>query len=339
MTNIMITCVGGELMPQVIKSLKKIKGLPLTIIGTDNNINALGKFFCDKFYKVPKGNKKNYISKCEEIVKKEKINLIITTSDEEALSLSKKKEYFSQFGTTIACVDFEKLKILNDKSKTYTKLREFNIPTAEWEIIKNKELLKEQIYLYFEKYGGVVIKPCLDRGSRNIFIISRNKINKSSNSNINIFSNINEFLPFIESKFLYTNYLVMQELSEPVVDVDLLSWKGKPLSVIPRKRIHPLLPNMGHKILNNERLIDLGKKIIKNFELSWLYDCDVMFDSNRKPIVIEINPRQSGSVAISIAAGFKIYEKLIKLYLNKKVYPEKKLHNKIIIPYKSLHTI
>ena len=64
-----------------------------------------------------------------------------------------------------------------------------------------------------------------------------------------------------------------------------------------------------------------------------------MFDSDRKPIVIEINPRQSGSVAISIAAGFKIYEKLIKLYLNKKVYPEKKLHNKIIIPYKSLHTI
>ena len=52
----------------------------------------------------------------------------------------------------------------------------------------------------------------------------------------------------------------MQELSEPVVDVDLLSWKGKPLSVIPRKRIHPLLPNMGHKILNNEKLIDLGKK-------------------------------------------------------------------------------
>ena len=62
-----------------------------------------------------------------------------------------------------------------------------------------------------------------------------------------------------------------------------------------------------------------------------------MFDSDRKPIVIEINPRQSGSVAISIAAGFKIYEKLIKLYLNKKV--SEKLHNKIIIPYKSLHTI
>ena len=59
----------------------------------------------------------------------------------------------------IACIDNNKLKILNDKSKTYTKLNEFNIPTAEWALIKNKEELKKTI-LYFEKYGGAVIKPC-----------------------------------------------------------------------------------------------------------------------------------------------------------------------------------
>ena len=335
----MITCVGGELMPQIIKSLKEIKGVKLSIIGTDCNANAIGRYFCDKFYKVPKGNNKNYISNCEEIVKKEKINLIIPTSDEEALSLSKKKVYFAKIGTTIACIDYNKLKILNDKSKTYTKLTEFNIPTAAWSLIKNREELKKKILLYFEKYGGAVIKPCLDRGSRNIFIISKNKKKNTTNSNINMFNNINEFLPILESKLLYKNYLIMQELSEPVIDIDLLSWKGKFLSVIPRKRIHPLFPNMGHQILDNEKLINLGKKIIKSFELSWLYDCDVMFDNHKNPIVIEINPRQSGSVAISIAAGFKIYEKLIKLYLKKKVHPEKKPNNNIIIPYKSLYKV
>ena len=142
----MITCVGGELMPLIIKSLKNIKGVKLSIIGTDYNANAVGKYFCDKFYKVPKGNNKNYISTCEEIVKREKINLIIPTSDEEALSLSKNKNYFAKFGTTIACIDYDKLKVLNDKSKTYNKLNEFNIPTAEWAVIKNKEELKQKYY-------------------------------------------------------------------------------------------------------------------------------------------------------------------------------------------------
>ena len=147
MTNIMITCVGGDLMPQIIKSLKNIKGVKLSIIGTDFNANAVGKYFCDKFFTVPKGNNKNYISACEEIVKREKINLIIPTSDEEALSLSKKKSFFSKIGTTIACIDYDKLKVLNDKSKTYTKLNEFNIPTAEWAVIKNKEELKKYYFI------------------------------------------------------------------------------------------------------------------------------------------------------------------------------------------------
>ena len=42
-----------------------------------------------------------------------------------------------------------------------------------------------------------------------------------------------------------------------------------------------------------------------------------MFDRNKRPIVIEINPRQSGSVAVSLAAGHKVYENLIRMFLEK----------------------
>jgi carbamoyl-phosphate synthase large subunit len=332
----MITCVGGELMPLTIRSLKKIKGIKICIVGTDYNNNAVGKYFCDKFYKVPKGNSKNYISKCDQIVDKENINLIIPTSDEEALALSKKKEYFKKKNVTIACIDFETLNILNDKSKTYIKLSQLGITTAEWTKIIDKKHLVKQLKAYLNKYGGAVIKPLFDRGSRNIFIISKNKNKYNSNENLNTFSSVKEFMPILESKNLFKNYLIMQELFNPVVDVDLLSWQGKPISVIPRKRINPLNPNMGHKILDNKKLIKLGKQIIKGFHLSWLYDCDVMFDNNNNPIVIEINPRQSGSIAISIEAGFKIYENIIKLYLNKKTYPQSKIKKNIIIPYKGL---
>ena len=59
-----------------------------------------------------------------------------------------------------------------------------------------------------------------------------------------------------------------------------------------------------------------------------MYDCDVMFDKNKQPIVIEINPRQSGSVAISLAAGHKLYENLIRVVLGKKIIQETKLKEK-----------
>ena len=86
----MLTCVGGELMPYTIKYLKNIKSLKIKIIGTDNDTNAIGKYFCDKFYKLPKGSNKSFITRCLEIIKKENISLVIPTSDEEALAFSKK---------------------------------------------------------------------------------------------------------------------------------------------------------------------------------------------------------------------------------------------------------
>ena len=334
MIKVMLTCVGGELMPQTIKYLKNVKGTKLSIIGTDIYKDAIGKYFCDKFYIVPRGNSKNYIEKCKQIVKKEKINLIIPTSDEEALALSRNKNYFEKIKVTVACIDFKTLKTLNNKSRTYSKLNEFGIATAEWELIKNENFLKKRLKLYIKKHGGAVIKPCSDRGSRNIFIISNYKKEIVYNKNIHFFKSINEFLPILKTKNLYKNYIIMQELQDPVIDIDLLSWKGKPIAIIPRKRIHPLNPNMGHETINNKKLIKLGQDIIKNFNLSWLYDCDVMFDNKKNPIVIEINPRQSGSIAISQEAGFKVFEKLIKLYLKKKINYDSKFHEKKIIPYK-----
>ena len=88
----------------------------------------------------------------EEIVKK-KINLIIPTSDEGIISVEN-KNYFAKFGTTIACINYDKLKVLNDKSKTYTKLNEFNIPTAEWAVIKNKEELKKYYFILKSMEGS-----------------------------------------------------------------------------------------------------------------------------------------------------------------------------------------
>ena len=54
-------------------------------------------------------------------------------------------------------------------------------------------------------------------------------------------------------------------------------------------------------------------KIIKEFNLSWLYDCDLMIDKKGNYKIIEINPRMSGSVAVSIEAGQPIFDNLISL--------------------------
>ena len=86
----------------------------------------------------------------------------------------------------------------------------------------------------------------------------------------------------------------MSKLKEPVYDLDMLDWKGRTLRVIPRKQFNSAVPNDGHIIVKDHNLIELGKKIISKFKLSWLYDCDIMYDQNNIPQILEINPRPSG---------------------------------------------
>jgi len=193
----------------------------------------------------------------------------------------------------------------------------------------------------FKEHNEIILKPANSRGGRNVFIISKKKNGyKIFKDRREILTDLNSFKIKFEKK-LISNYplIIMEKLKEPVYDLDMLAWKGKPLIIIPRKRFNSAVPNDGHLIVKDKKLIELGKKIISNFNLSWLYDCDIMYDKYNIPQVLEINPRPSGSIAVSIAAGIPLIKYL--LYLSKKIRIESKKipFNKRIIPYKDLYQL
>ena len=61
-----------------------------------------------------------------------------------------------------------------------------------------------------------------------------------------------------------------------------------------------------------------------------------MFDTYNNPKLLEINPRQSGSLAISLLAGINLIDDVIDLSLNKKIKKEQHKKNNLYIPYQSL---
>ena len=74
---VLLTCVGGGLMPQAIRFLKNSKVHKNTkVYGVDMNPSATGKYFADYFQTVPNGKSKNFINQIIKICRKFKINLI-----------------------------------------------------------------------------------------------------------------------------------------------------------------------------------------------------------------------------------------------------------------------
>jgi len=315
MYTVLITCVGGEMAPQMIQQLKDSKRHKVKIIGVDANYDAIGKYFCDEFVVVPYGNNSKYGESIQKLVDLYSVDLIIPTSDEEAVTLSSLKSNLEEVNCVLACIDSSILRVLTDKAKTYQFLKERGIHTPKTQVVENFEFLERVVNSMYKEFGECVIKPACSRGGRGVYVIS------SKYTKIEVFDDrrevhldLNNFLNSLMRE-LKNDFplVVMERLVEPVIDIDLLCWKGRDIRVIPRRRVNPAVPNDGHIILNDAKLIDLGKKLINIFELSWLYDCDVMFDSKGRPCILELNPRQSGSAAVSLCAGIPLLDDVIDL--------------------------
>ena len=147
MYTVLITCVGGEMAPFMIQTLKESKRHEVKIVGVDADHSAIGKYFCDDFVTVPYGGDIGYANSIKEIVNIYSVDLIIPTSDEEAMALSLLKSDFEKQGCVLACIDANILSILIDKAKTYKFLRKFNIHTPKTIIIDQFHDLI--IYLFY----------------------------------------------------------------------------------------------------------------------------------------------------------------------------------------------
>ena len=339
---VLLTCVGGGLSPQAIRFLKNSKvHNNIKVFGVDMNPKANGKYFVDYFQTVSSGNSKTFTKQIIKICRKFEINLVLPGSDEDALNLSKNRRLIETNITKIACMPFSILKILSNKSKTYKFLEKFNIPLPIWYDAKNQKELLECMKKLNSKKKDMVIKPSITRGGRNVYIISKkNKKEISRNDGREIELNLKTMKKkyFKKIKKIFP-VVVMEKLYSPCFDFDMLCKDGKLIKGVTRKRINSSVPNDGHYVENRKDIFNIGKKIAKCFKLTWLYDCDFMLDSKQRPKIIEINPRMSGSAAVSVAAGIPLFDDLISIYKNKRIKRLKQFKKKIILPATNLFEI
>jgi len=202
----------------------------------------------------------------------------------------------------------------------------------EWSLINNKRDLVLKINNFKKKNIEFVLKPSKARGGRNVYIFEKN-IKKQFSKNFKR----EKHIPFSKLEKYKLKYLkidfpivIMRKLHEPSFDIDILCFKGKLLKHVTRQRIgaQGIKGNIIKK--NNSEFEKLSKKIVKIFNLTGLYDLDVMLDSNKKPVIIELNPRVSGSLSSSIQAGYNLVDDLISLTLGKKISNNKVSKDKLI---------
>lgn len=296
--NILFTSVGNLAFPTVRRCVKNHK-----IIGCDIRNDAHGLYFCDKTYIVAKRSDKNYLKQINKIIKKEKINLIFPLSTED-------QDYYSthKFSVPAICSDVSNV---NDKRKLYETCK--NIVRVPKDVID----------------APFVIKPARGKGAEGVYIVaySAEDIKEQDRQ---FYMN---YMTYFNTRDKYKNHIKCEYINGDEYSVDCLSYKGKFIYGVVRKRLQTWKGlAMVAQVVYMPTLLILSKKIIKHLNLSYINNIQFKM-KGEKPVLLEINPRIPGTLALSIAAGGDFINDAIKLAKGKKVVKKNIRYGLKIIRY------
>jgi carbamoyl-phosphate synthase large subunit len=311
---ILVTCAGGTLVPLSIQQLRAARGGGNFILGVDMRADVPARHFADTFETVPAAESPDYLPAIMGLVRRHGIELVVPWSDGEALELARHREDLAALGCKLACADMAALRVMENKASFYDFLSRSGIRSPWFRAVSDAAGLRAALDELIALRGVAVVKPAVSRGGRDVFILYGDDRERVALEGRELHIHISEFETHTDAVLDKAPLIVMEQLYQPAYDLDIVSFQGVATSVIPRLRINPSgIPPRGNHIVPDPALIEMGRRVAESMRLSWIYDCDVMKNSDGEFCALEMNPRPSGSLAVSIAAGYPVFDDLLDI--------------------------
>ena len=288
--NILILSAGGPASHGIIKSLKDIN-FNGNIVSVDANPLSAGFYISDKYYVVPKAFSEHYIDELVKIIKKEKINLILPTSSNEIITISKNKKIFDDLGVILFMSDYDAIMDCSDKIRFYNKCSDkFPLPKT------------------FTQYWSTEDLPLFAKPNKH----------SSGSRGVKVIRELSDFNCLDEEKY---DYLFQEYLPGIEYTIDVLcDMNSKPLVAIPRKRLQTKegISSKG-KIERNEFIESICFEICKFLKLKGPICLQMKESVDGELKFVEINPRSGGGSYMATLAGVNFVKIILDIIEDKKV--------------------
>lgn len=320
--NLLMTCVGGQLSPWLLQSLKRSQHLRFRTIGVDSRDDALGRNFADSFHRVPPGDADGYAEQMLELCRREKVDVLFPTSDEEALTLASHAATFAADGIKVSCPPAGMAGLMRNKADMYDHLAGSGLALPEYHRVGSSEELRDAALALGYPERDFVLKPTVGRGGRGVWTISRRlPTMRERNQGLAIDAlDLDAYLAS-EGNEAFQELIAMPLLPGAMYDVDVLAdAQGSPSYLVPRRRYHVrTTPFRGCWIDRNEAVLDLARRTQEILRLPNLFDYDIILDAKDQPWLLEVNPRMSASVAVTVLNGVNLLEYTALMLLGRAV--------------------
>jgi carbamoyl-phosphate synthase large subunit len=264
------------------------------VIVTDINPLSPAVHVADRAYLVPMSDAPDYLDEIATICDAEGVGLVVPTIDDELERFAGARDWFARRGVRVAVSPEQTAAICNDKYRTCAHLRSAGVAAAA-------------TYRPVEVPAGVryplFVKPRIGRGGIGAYRVR----------------NPRELQFFVD----YVPDAIVQEyLDGPEFTIDVLcDFDGRVLSIVPRQRvvIRAGVIDRG-RTSNDPALLRLAEGCAAALPFAGPINiqCRVVGGT---PVVFEINPRFSGGIPLTIAAGADFPARLLDLVEGRAVEP------------------
>ena len=284
---ILFTGVGRRIeLLQAFRNAALVLDKKLMIYGADMAGTAPALAYCDYTRKVVAMKDPSYIQNLLDICSADHIDLLIPTIDTDLLVLSENKEKFDAIGTRVMISAPDKIGICRDKNNTSQFFVDCGLhapmPVKDWKEYKSG----------FPAF----IKP------------------KDGSSSINAFKVENE-----QELEIYAgqveDYIVQPFVSGREYTIDIFcDWHGEPISIVPRERLQVRAGEvLKTQICMDQTMIEESKVLCAAFNPCGPMTVQLIRDDAGVDWYIEINPRFGGGAPLSMKAGARSAETILKL--------------------------
>lgn len=285
--NILFTGVGRRIeLLQAFRNAALVLNKDLKIFGVDMAGTAPAIAYCDYTRKVVAMKDPEYIDNLIRICSNDHIDLLIPTIDTDLLVLSENKKKFEAIGTKVMISTPEMIRICRDKNNTSQFFVNCGLhapmPVNDWREYK----------------GGypAFIKP------------------KDGSSSINAFKveNIKELESYAGQ---IEDYIVQPFVKGKEYTIDIFcDWDGEPVSIVPRERLQVRAGEvLKTRIAMDPVMVTEAKTLCKVFKPCGPMTVQLIRDENGIDWFIEINPRFGGGAPLSMKAGARSAETILKM--------------------------
>jgi HAD superfamily hydrolase (TIGR01549 family) len=242
--------------------------------------------YCDYTRKVCSMKDATYISELLEICKKDQIDLLIPTIDTDLLVLSENVSVFAP--TKVLISDLDKIIICRDKNNTA-------------DFFKSCGCYAPKTFNDWKVYDGIY--PCFIKP-------------KDGSSSINAFK-----VDTVDELEMYAQHIQpFIEGAEYTVDI-FCDFEGNPVYITPRIRLQVRAGEvLKTQISMDKKIIEESRRIVENFKPVGPMTVQLIRQRNTEDdYFIEINPRYGGGAPLSMKAGARSAEAVLKLLINEAV--------------------